>query len=225
MNILIVEDEKSLAELVKINLELEGFKTKICHTATKTIDVLNDYVPDLILLDIILPDGSGFEIQSKIKKKEIPVIFLTAKTHLKDRLLGLELGADDYITKPFDNRELMLRIKAVLRRSKETNHDQNIINCDPFMLALDQQSFFIEDDEIYLTKTELKIMKKLMNNHKKVLSREQLLKSIWGNNIIEASTRTIDIHIRRIRKKLGKYGDMIKTLYGIGYKLEVDNND
>ncbi|AZO93413.1 response regulator transcription factor [Halocella sp. SP3-1] len=220
MKIMIIEDDKAIANLLKMNLHLEGFETALFYDGKGALEQIDLIKPSLILLDIMLPDIDGFVVQSKIKKKNIPVIFLTARTDLKDKLLGLELGADDYITKPFDNRELVLRIKAVLRRVKSLEK-QDEIKLATFKLMRSQHSFYIEDKKIDLTPKEYKIIKCLMENHKKVFSREELLNLVWGFDYY-GDTRTIDMHIQRLRKKLGKYKKAIRTVYSVGYKLEVE---
>ena len=218
MKIYIVEDDHPIANLIRLNLNLEGYKTVIFENGESVLAAIEEEIPDLILLDIMLPGIDGFEIQSRIKEKNIPVIFLTARTNLNDKLLGLELGADDYITKPFDNRELVLRIKAVLKRVKP-KHDQ--IKLGDFRLLISQRCFFIKDQLIDLTPIEFELMRLLIENRKIVFSREQLLNSVWNLNF-EGDSRTVDIHIQRLRKKLGDYKDVIKTIYGVGYKLDVD---
>lgn len=220
MTIMIIEDDKAIANLIKMNLNLEGYETKIYYNGEKALDEIDNIKPSLILLDIMLPGIDGFTVQSKIKDKNIAVIFLTARTNLDDKLLGLKLGADDYITKPFDNRELILRIKAVLRRVKSVNIG-NILKLGVYKLIMNQHSFYINEEKIYLTLKEYQIIKYLMENHKKVFSREELLNLIWGFDYY-GDTRTVDMHIQRLRKKLGKYKDDIKTVYGIGYKMDVE---
>lgn len=220
MTIMIIEDDKAIANLIKMNLDLEGYETIIYYNGENALGDIELKKPDLILLDIMLPGIDGFTFQSKIKDENIPVIFLTARTNLEDKLLGLKLGADDYITKPFDNRELILRIKAVLRRIKPSD-SVNIIELGVFKLILNQHTFYLNERKIYLTLKEYQIIKYLMENHKKVFSREELLNLVWGFDYY-GDSRTVDMHIQRVRKKLGKYKNTIKTIYGIGYKLDVE---
>jgi len=217
---MIIEDDKAIANLIKMNLLLEGYETVIYYNADKALGEVDTIKPGLILLDIMLPGIDGFTFQNKIKDKNIPVIILTARTNLEDKLLGLKLGADDYITKPFDNRELVLRIKAVIRRVKPSSNN-NVIELGVFKIISDQHSFFINEQQIYLTPKEYQIIKYFMINHKKVFSREELLNLVWGFDYL-GDTRTVDMHIQRLRKKLGKYQNKIKTVYGIGYKLDVE---
>jgi DNA-binding response OmpR family regulator len=224
MKIYIVEDDRPIANLIRLNLQLEGYQTEIYADGQLVLTAIEEEIPDLILLDIMLPGIDGFEIQSRIKEKNIPVIFLTARTNLNDKLLGLELGADDYITKPFDNRELILRIKAVLKRVKLQRDPNDEIALGDFRLVISQRCFFIKDQLIDLTPTEFDLMRLLIENKKIVFSREQLLLSLrsldaWGDS------RTVDMHIQRLRKKFGDYKDVIKSIYGVGYKLDVDAHE
>lgn len=220
MTVFIIEDDQAIAHLISINLHLEGFKTVIFPDAESGLKMIEHEKPDLILLDIMLPGISGFELQSRIKEQKIPVIFLTARTSLQDRLLGLELGGDDYITKPFDNRELVLRVKAVLRRVAPKNGLVKEISIGPFRLAIHQRFFYVEDKKVELTPTEFELIHLFMKNNQRVFCREELLDLVWGFEYY-GDTRTVDMHIQRLRRKLGKYKDCIKTVYGVGYQLVV----
>lgn len=221
MKVFIIEDDKAIANLIRINLHLEGFETALFSDAESALKVMDKDRPDLILLDIMLPGINGFELQSRIKEWNIPVIFLTARTSLQDRLLGLELGGDDYITKPFDNRELILRIRAVLRRVNNKNGRDQELKLGPFRLILNQRSFYVEDKKVALTPTEFELIRLFMENDKRVFTREELLDLVWGFDYY-GDTRTVDMHIQRLRKKLGRYKESIKTIYGIGYQLDVE---
>jgi DNA-binding response OmpR family regulator len=202
--VFIIEDDKAIANLIRINLHLEGFETALFSDAESALKVMDKDRPDLILLDIMLPGINGFELQSRIKEWNIPVIFLTARTSLQDRLLGLELGGDDYITKPFDNRELILRIRAVLRRVNNKNGRDQELKLGPFRLILNQRSFYVEDKKVALTPTEFELIRLFMENDKRVFTREELLDLVWGFDYY-GDTRTVDMHIQRLRKKLGYY--------------------
>lgn len=221
MKVFIIEDDKAIANLIRINLHLEGFETALFSDAESALKVMDKDRPDLILLDIMLPGINGFELQSRIKEWNIPVIFLTARTSLQDRLLGLELGGDDYITKPFDNRELILRIRAVLRRVNNKNGRDQELKLGPFRLIFNQRSFYVEDKKVALTPTEFELIRLFMENDKRVFTREELLDLVWGFDYY-GDTRTVDMHIQRLRKKLGRYKESIKTIYGIGYQLDVE---
>lgn len=221
MKVLIVDDEPAIVDLIKINLELEGFDTCVCYTGQQALTVAPIYIPDLIILDIMLPDISGFEVCKKLQNLSIPIIMLTAKNDIKDKLYGLELGADDYITKPFDSRELTARIKTVLRRIDKfgTKEDPNI-QLGPIMINTTERQVYIDGEEIVLTPKEYELLLVFCENQRKVFSRENLLELVWKFEYI-GDSRTVDMHVQRLRKKLGKYSFFIKTVFGIGYKFEV----
>lgn len=222
MKILIIEDEKSILDLIKMNLMLEGFDVIESEYGNEGIELFKKETPDLVILDLMLPDKDGFEILKDMQRInfKIPIIILTAKNNQNDKLLGLELGADDYITKPFDSKELILRIRNIFKRMKKFHISLNKRNVGPMILEKETRKFFVDNNEIYLTKKEFELMEFFMNNHNQVLSREILLEKIWGYDA-SIDTRAIDMTIQRLRKKMGKYGKYIKSLYGIGYKLEV----
>ncbi len=221
MKVLIVDDEPAIVDLIKINLELEGFDTCVCYTGQQVLKTAPIYAPDIILLDIMLPDINGFEVCKSLQSLSIPIIMLTAKNDIKDKLFGLELGADDYITKPFDSRELTARIKTVLRRiDKSANKEDTNIQLGPIMINTDERQVYIDGDEVILTPKEYDLLLILCENQRKVFSRENLLELVWKFEYI-GDSRTVDMHVQRLRKKLGKYNFFIKTVFGIGYKFEV----
>jgi DNA-binding response OmpR family regulator len=227
MKILIIEDEKSISDLIRMNLILEGFETIVSDEGYKGLQMFKKEGPDLVILDLMLPDCDGFEILKEMQEVnyKTPIVILTAKSDQNDKLLGLGLGADDYITKPFDNKELVLRIRNIFKRMKKAElNSSNEINIGVFKIINNSRQFFIDSQEIYLTKTEFDLMELLMNNHKQVLSREVLLNKIWGFES-EVDTRAVDMTIQRLRKKLGTYGECIQSLYGIGYKLEANDEE
>ncbi|HHV00603.1 MAG TPA: response regulator transcription factor [Defluviitoga tunisiensis] len=227
MKILIIEDEKSISDLIRMNLILEGFEAIVADEGYKGLELFKKEEPDLVILDLMLPDCDGFEILKEMQEVnyKTPIVILTAKSDQNDKLLGLGLGADDYITKPFDNKELILRIRNIFKRMKKSELDSsNEINIGVFKIINNSRQFFIDSQEIYLTKTEFDLMELLMNNHKQVLSREVLLNKIWGFES-EVDTRAVDMTIQRLRKKLGSYGDCIQSLYGIGYKFEANDEE
>lgn len=227
MKILIIEDEKSISDLIRMNLILEGFEAIVADEGYKGLELFKKDEPDLVILDLMLPDCDGFEILKEMQEVnyKTPIVILTAKSDQNDKLLGLGLGADDYITKPFDNKELILRIRNIFKRMKKSELDSsNEINIGVFKIINNSRQFFIDSQEIYLTKTEFDLMELLMNNHKQVLSREVLLNKIWGFES-EVDTRAVDMTIQRLRKKLGSYGDCIQSLYGIGYKFEANDEE
>lgn len=227
MKILIIEDEKSISDLIRMNLILEGFETIVSDEGYKGLELFKKEEPDLVILDLMLPDCDGFDILKEMQEVnyKTPIVILTAKSDQNDKLLGLGLGADDYITKPFDNKELVLRIRNIFKRMKKAElNSSNEINIGVFKIIKNSRQFFIDSQEIYLTKTEFDLMELLMNNHKQVLSREVLLNKIWGFES-EVDTRAVDMTIQRLRKKLGSYGDCIQSLYGIGYKFEANDEE
>lgn len=220
MLVIVIEDDKPIANLIKMNLELENFTVEIFSSAESAYTALLELKPDLILLDIMLPGMNGFELQARIKQKNIPVIFITAKNDQADKLMGLKLGADDYITKPFDNRELILRVKAVLRRINNKNIINDTIKLGALKLLKSKHQVLLNEKDLGLTPKEFEILYLLMKNYQQVFSRTQLLNYIWGYDYY-GNTRTIDMHIKRLREKLKDYQDIIKTVYGVGYKLDL----
>jgi len=221
--ILIIEDENDLAELVAFNLEKEGYRSLIAQDGPSGLEAARNNSPDLILLDIMLPGMSGMDICKVLKGKEktarIPVIMMTAKGEEIDRVVGFEVGADDYVIKPFSPRELLLRIKAVLRRYGSVETINKIINVGPISIDTDRHIVAVDGNGIILTTTEFKLLYNLAERLGRVQSRDRLLKDVWGINHM-GDTRTVDTHITRLRTKLGESGDMIKTIRGFGYKME-----
>jgi len=221
MKVLIVDDEPAIVDLIKINLELEGFETMYCHSGKEAVVRAKSGNPDLILLDIMLPDLNGFEVCKAIQDLNIPIIMLTAKNDIKDKLYGLELGADDYITKPFDGRELIARIKTILRRVDKYNaKDDTNIGVGPISINTLERIVCIDNVEITLTPKEFDLLLLFCENQRKVFSRENILELVWGYEFI-GDSRTVDMHVQRLRKKLGSYNTFVKTIFGIGYKFEV----
>jgi DNA-binding response OmpR family regulator len=221
MKILVVDDEPAIVDLIKINLELEGFETLSCHSGKQALKLAQAANPDLILLDIMMPDMDGFEVCKSIQDLNIPIIMLTAKNDIKDKLYGLELGADDYITKPFDGRELLARIKTILRRVDKYNvKDETSIAAGPITIHTAERIVYIDGIEIGLTPKEFDLLQLFCENQRKVFSRENILELVWGYEFI-GDSRTVDMHIQRLRKKLGNYSFFVKTIFGIGYKFEV----
>lgn len=212
--ILIVEDEKAISDLIRFNLELVG------HECTQVFDGnagLQEAVKpkyDLVILDVMLPDHSGFDIIEYLE--DVPVIFVTARSQSQDRIKGLRLGADDYITKPFDIIELVERVKAVLRR---TRADVKSFEFDGIRVEFDNRRVYKDGQEIFLKPREFDLLQVLINNRNLALSREKLLKLVWEFDY-EGDTRTVDVHIQRLRQKLS-IADRIKTVYKIGYRFEI----
>ena len=223
-NILLVEDEKSIVTLIKYNLEKEGFKVFCSETGEDALKIIKEKIPDLVILDWMLPDTSGIDIcrQIKIDKKlkNIPVLILTAKGEPDDKIKGLEVGADDYVTKPFNNKELLLRVKSLIKRSKPSLLEDLGIFKD---LKIDRitKKVFRENKEIKLGPIEYKLLDFLIKSPQRVYSREQLLSNVWGESI-NVESRTVDVHIRRLRKAINidKKNDLIRTVRSSGYSLD-----
>lgn len=217
IKILLVEDNELIIKGLKYSLEQEKFKVEVSKTYNKSKELLEKETYDLIIIDIMLPDGSGFELCKYIKEKlEIPVIFLTAKDEEKDVVYGFDIGADDYVIKPFRNRELISRINNVLRRY---NKNARELKCKNIKIDLDASRVYIDNKEVIFTALEYKILILLFNNIGKTVTREKLLDKIWdvAGNFVNDNTLTV--YIKRIREKLGD-DNVIKTIKGIGYRVD-----
>lgn len=221
--IYIVEDDKNIRELVIYALKTAGFCGEGFENATEFYEGMSRDMPSLILMDIMLPDEDGITILKKLKNSQkwsqVPVIMLTAKTTEYDKVVGLDTGADDYITKPFGVLELISRVKAVMRRSTKGPAADEALSMG--VLSVDEQKHRVSADgqEISLTHKEFELLVYLMKNRGIVLSRDRILEVIWDYNY-EGESRTVDVHIGSLRQKLGSCGDMIKTIRGVGYKIE-----
>ena len=213
--ILIVEDEEPIRELIKLNLEMVGYDTIEAEDGEAGLKLIKEGEMDLIILDIMLPKVDGYKLLPYIIERDIPVILLTAMNSLKDKVMGLNLGADDYLTKPFEGMELIARVKALLRRS--TKEDKNK-GFEDIELCLQQRKVFKSGAEVELTPKEFELLNILVDNKGIALSREKLLELVWDYNY-EGNTRTVDMHIQRLRTKLNT--DKISTVYKIGYRLEI----
>lgn len=226
--ILIVDDDENIAELVSLYLTKECFDTKIANDGEAALSAVKSYMPDLMLLDIMLPGIDGYEVLREIRKSSsLPVILLSAKGETFDKVLGLELGADDYIMKPFDSKEMVARVKAVLRRftpEKTAQADENLPKeCVSFPgLVINQTDYSVtyNGSRIEMPPKELELLYFLASHPNQVFTREQLLDHIWSYDYI-GDTRTVDVHIKRLREKFKNHPDWdIKTVWGIGYKFE-----
>ncbi|NCV23724.1 MAG: phosphate regulon transcriptional regulatory protein PhoB [Proteobacteria bacterium] len=223
--VLIVEDEKSISTLLKYNLEKEGYTIIISQNGEDGIEQVKKNLPDLVILDWMLPDLSGIAVCDLIKReprlKSIPVIMLTAKSEETDKIRGFETGADDYVTKPFSTKELVLRVQALLKRAKPSLIEDIVVFKD---LKIDRLSrrVYRGDNQIKLGPTEYNLLNFFIKNPSRVYSREQLLNQVWGNAIY-VETRTVDVHIRRLRKAINLEGkvDLIRTVRSAGYALDV----
>lgn len=213
--VLVVEDQIAIRELIAINLEMAGYEVIEASDGEMAVNYIENTYFDIILLDIMLPKLDGFSIISKIKGKGIPVIFVTAKDEVLDRVKGLKLGADDYITKPFESIELLARIEAVLRRCGKMEEVIKLKHLDIFP---EQRLIKSKGEIIDITLKEYELLMLFINNKNIALSREQILERVWGYDYF-GETRTVDIHVLRIREKLN-LKDCIKTVYKVGYRLE-----
>jgi two-component system phosphate regulon response regulator PhoB/two-component system alkaline phosphatase synthesis response regulator PhoP len=221
--IAVVDDEPDILELVSVNFKKAGFHVKEFSGGTPLFKWLRTTLPDLIILDLMLPDTDGFEICKLLKKDDryagIPIIMLTARDEETDKILGLEFGADDYVTKPFSPKELIARVKAVLRRGEQKDRSKKIEAGGTLTLDRDRFEVLLEGKKIELTSTEFRILELLASKKGVVFPREKILDHLWGDEKIVVD-RTIDVHIRNLREKLGKAAKLVKNVRGMGYKLE-----
>ena len=224
VNILVIEDEPDIRRNLEYNLGREGFKASSVGSLDEANEKLKSKKFDLILLDLMLPDGSGLDLCKKIKSnsetEKTPIIILTAKDDEVDKVVGFELGADDYVTKPFSVRELILRVKAILKRSDTKTKEVVEVERQFGDLKIDVDSHEVHVDSqlIELTALEFRLLKELVDKRGRVQSRDQLLSEVWGYNA-EVTTRTVDTHIKRLREKLGSMGKYVQTIRGVGYKF------
>lgn len=220
--ILVVEDDKHISKLIKYNLEKEGFQSTVVITGEEALEVLQLDPIDLIVLDVMLPKMDGFETCKRIRQNKavahIPIVLLTARGEEIDRIIGFELGADDYMVKPFSPRELILRIRAVLKRGRDVEPEKDILTADGIMMDIPRHIVKVNDVKVELSPMEFKLLKTLINRRGRVQSREVLLDDVWGLSS-DVTTRTVDTHIKLLRHKLGECASAIETVRGIGYKI------
>ncbi len=224
--VLVVDDEKTLVKALTFNLEKEGFRVEQAYDGEEALQKVFDLKPDIVVLDLMLPEVDGFDVCRQIRKKlEIPIIMLTARSEDIDKVLGLELGADDYLTKPFNSRELVARIKAILRRSTVREEEaKKVVQVGNLQVDLLQHRARIGDQEVNLTSKEFALLSFLATNAGNVYSREQLLEQVWGYDYY-GDVRTVDVHIRHLREKIEKdpgNPDLLITVWGTGYKIRED---
>lgn len=223
MKVVIIEDEKDLAELLAFNLGKEGWQTLVALDGRSGFELVTAELPDMVILDLMLPEMSGTEVCRLLRKQAgtaaIPIIMVTAKGEEIDRVVGFEVGADDYLVKPFSSRELLLRMKAILRRTTPATAVEKSLQLGDLSIDPSRHLVTVANEEITLTSTEYKLLLILAERCGRVQSREQLLQDVWGYSS-EADTRTVDTHITRLRAKLADAGEMILTVRGFGYKLE-----
>ncbi len=224
--ILIVDDEENICELVRLYIEKEGFEAVIANDGQEAVAKFNNEKPDLILLDIMLPIKDGWQVCREIRaQSNVPIIMLTAKGETFDKVLGLELGADDYVVKPFEPKELIARIRAVLRRSAGSENeksDEDELVFDGLRINQSTYEVYIDDKKVEMPPKEFELLYFLAKNTNKVFTRDQLLDEIWGYEFF-GDSRTVDVHIKRIREKIegANKNWALKTVWGVGYKFEV----
>ena len=238
MKVLIVDDEPSIVNLIQMNLKLEGYDSVCAYSGREAEEAYAAQKPDIVLLDIMLPDMDGYDVLRAIQEldRSAAVIFITANDKRTSKILGLELGADDYITKPFDNKELVLRVKTLWRRIRLTrgaveaappppepegaaSRPSAVLACGELALDPDAHTVLVAGSEVSLTYREFDVLCYLMQNRRRVLGREELLENIWGYSFM-GNTRAVDILMGRLRQKLGSAGEYIRTVYGVGYRFE-----
>lgn len=232
--ILIVDDDENIAELISLYLEKEQYDTETAHDGEEALKIVEVYNPDLILLDLMLPGIDGYEVCQQVRKtRDIPIIMLSAKGEVFDKVLGLKMGADDYMVKPFDANELIARVSAVLRRSgtskseepiqgsNDFEHTGDFIEYDNLIVNISNYTVTFEGRNIEMPPKELELLYYIASHPNQVFTRDQLLNQLWGYDFV-GDTRTVDVHIKRLREKLtGDYNWSIQTVYRIGYKFEV----
>ena len=220
--ILVVDDEPDLLELVRLSLVQAGFSVDTAEDGGAALRTLQTQKMDLLVLDLMLPDISGTEVCRRVRSDpqtaDLPVIMLTARAEEVDRVVGFELGADDYVTKPFSPRELVLRIQAILRRGVRAPQQSAVLEHSGLRIDAERHRCFVDKDEVDLTAKEFDLLVNLMRSRGRVLTRDQLLDLVWGSGIV-VTTRTIDTHLKRLREKLGTAGDLIETVRGVGYRF------
>ena len=220
-NIIIVEDDEDIADSIRYNLEREGFRVRLATTGEDALNLILDRPPNLILLDLNLPHMNGFELCRRLRAEtttsRVPILMLTARAEEADKVLGLNIGADDYITKPFSMRELVARVNAALRRAEGTDSDRPVF--DDGALRIDPATFSVcyRERDVRMTRKEFALLSELAHNQGRVLTRETLLDRVWGVTYY-GDSRTLDVHIRRLRQKLGDQ-TVIETVTGVGYRL------
>ena len=222
-NVLVVEDDRNISDLIRMYLEKEGFEVSIAYDGGKAVEEFERRQPDLVLLDIMLPVLDGWGVCQRIRQKaKTPIIMLTAKSDVDDRITGLEMGADDYLVKPFEMKELMARINAVLRRSEIPDDTRKKLSFDKLIINLDSYELTVDGKQIDTPPKELELLYHLASTPNRVYTRNQLLDEVWGFDYF-GDSRTVDVHIKRLREKVENVSDQwaLKTVWGVGYKFEV----
>ncbi len=227
VKILIVDDDRNICELLRLYIEKENFETAIANTGRAALELFASFHPDLVLLDIMLPELDGWQVCREIRKtSQCPIIMLTAKGEVFDKVLGLELGADDYVVKPFETKEVIARIKAVLRRIGKTDKPSvQIVEYDKLSINLTNYELKVDGKVIDTPPKEMELIYHLASNPNRVYTRDQLLDEVWGFDYY-GDSRTVDVHVKRLREKLEGVSDQwsLKTVWGVGYKFEVKDS-
>ena len=221
--ILIVDDDQNICELLRLYIEKEGFSTVIANDGKQALEIFEEENPVLIMLDIMLPGLDGWQVCREIRKKsQVPIIMLTAKGEVFDKVLGLELGADDYVVKPFEAKEVVARIKAVLRRSGQQGEAVKEVKYDKLSINLTNYELKVNGVQVDTPPKEMELIYHLASNPNRVFTRNQLLDEVWGFDYY-GDSRTVDVHVKRLREKLEGVSDKwaLKTVWGVGYKFEV----
>ncbi len=222
--IMIVDDDSNICELLRLYLEKEGFATVIAHNGTIALDLFAKEAPDLILLDVMMPELDGWQVCREVRKKSnCPIIMLTAKSEVFDKVLGLELGADDYITKPFEAKEVVARVKAVLRRVNPADRREvREVTYENLYINMENYELRVNGEQVATPPKEMELIYHLASNPNRVYTRDQLLDEVWGFEYY-GDSRTVDVHVKRLREKLDGVSEQwnLKTVWGVGYKFEV----
>lgn len=224
---LLVDDERDLLSVLDYNFRSAGFETALAATGEEALRLASQRIPDLVLLDLMLPDLQGTEVCRRLKSdprtRDVPVVMLTARGDEIDRIVGFEVGADDYVTKPFSAREVVLRARAILRRASGRAVERTVEQVGPIRVDAEAHRVFVDGAEVALTPLEFKLLRTLMTRLGRVQPRERLLEDVWEMST-EVETRTVDTHMKRLREKLGSARDLIETVRGIGYRM-IDPDD
>lgn len=228
IKIMVVDDDKNICELLRLYLEKEGYEVIIAGNGKQALELFKDTSPDLTLLDVMMPELDGWQVCREIRKQsDSPIIMLTAKGEVFDKILGLELGADDYVVKPFDAKEVMARVKAVLRRSgAQDAHKKREVKFDGLYINMENYELRVNGKQIDTPPKEMELIYHLASNPNRVYTRDQLLDEVWGFEYY-GDSRTVDVHVKRLREKLDGVSDQwtLKTVWGVGYKFETKDKD
>ena len=220
--VLVVDDEADILDLIAFNLQRQGLKVLTARDGLSAVFLAKEHQPDLIVLDLMLPGRDGFgvfkDLRGDTRTSQIPVIMLTARGELDDRITGLELGADDYVTKPFSPKELVLRVHALLKRTKKIVAD-SVLRQGSFRLERNTLKLYLDGQPVDLTATEFKLLRLLIEAREQPQTRDELLREVWGYQTDTVLTRTLDTHVKRLREKLGKFASCVETIRGVGYRF------